>query len=111
MTTPDEQDRRLDRLLRATKIPPPSEDLAQRIITAATAQPQPRRPEAPSLLRRVFGGLMADWPNGLAYKAAFMLLVALITFGTGIGQGVHGVSTVADDDLTAIIFGDLTISL
>lgn len=110
--TPDEQDSRLDQLLRATKTPAPPADLADRIVAFATVQPQqPRQARLSGVFHRVFGGLVAEWPHGLAYKAAFLILVAAITFGTGIGQGVRNTTAVADDDLDTIIFGDFTNTL
>ena len=107
--TSDDQDSRLDQLLRTTRAPAPPDDLANRIVAFATAQPQEAsRPTLGGVVQQAFRGLLADWPHGLAYKAAFLLLVAVITFGTGIGQGVRTTTTLADDDLTEIIFGDFT---
>lgn len=110
--TRDEQDDRLDRLLGMSRTPAPTDDLADRIVAFATAQPQsPRRKPLGGLVQQVCGGLLADWPHGLAYKAGFLVLVAAITFGTGIGQGVNTTASLADDDLSAIIFGDFTSTL
>lgn len=110
--TRDEQDDRLDRLLGMTRTPAPTDNLADRIVAFATAQPQqPRRMTLGGVAQQVFGGLLADWPHGLAYKAGFLVLVAAITFGTGIGQGVNHTTSLADDDLSAIIFGDFTSTL
>lgn len=110
--TRDEQDDRLDRLLGMTRTPAPADDLADRIVACATAQPQQaKRKTLGAFVHRVLGGLLADWPHGLAYKAGFLMLVAAITFGTGIGQGVNHTTSIADDDLSAIIFGDFTSTL
>jgi hypothetical protein len=101
-------DPRLERLLRGLPTPPsPPHDLAQRIVAFATAQPQHRRLTLAERAHLVWDGLTADWPHGLAYKAAAMALVALVTFGSGIEQGFRGEPHLSDAELTAVIFGDL----
>ena len=115
MTDPDNSDARLDRLLRGAAIsgatPAPPDDLADRIVGFATLQPQRKPFTIGALVRHVLDGVMADWPHGLAYKAAVMLLVAVVTFGSGIERGFRGASQQADAELVNVIFGDFTGNL
>ncbi len=108
MTQHDDDDSQLDRLLRGLPTPPPPpDDLAERIVAFATAQPQRKGFAIGDRARLVWGGLTADWPHGLAYKAAAMGLVALVTFGSGIEQGFRGESRLSDAELASVIFGEL----
>jgi hypothetical protein len=101
------RDAALDRLLRGLPMPQPPDGLAERIVGFATAQPQ-RKTFAPGLwAHQIWDGLTADWPHGLAYKAAAMALVAIITFGSGIEQGFRGEPRVSDAEIARVIFGDL----
>ena len=108
MTQNDDDDSRLDRLLRGLPTPPPPpDDRAARIVAFATLQPQGKGLAIGDWARLVWDGLTADWPHGLAYKAAAMALVALITFGSGIEQGFRGEPHLSDAELAGVIFGDL----
>ena len=111
MSERDDSDSRLDRLLCAAPPPVPPEGLADRIVGFATAQPQRKAFVLGDWLRQVRDGVMADWPQGLAYKAAVMLLVAVVTFGGGIQRGFHGASQQAGAELVDVLFGDFTLNL
>ena len=111
MSDRDDSDSRLDRLLRTAAPPAPPAGLADRIIGFAAAQPQHKPFAIGDWLRQAWRGVMADWPQGLAYKAAIMLLVAVVTFGGGIQRGFHGGSQRADAEFVDVILGDFTLSL
>jgi hypothetical protein len=91
-------DKDLKKLSLAWQIEAPAADLADRIVTRATAQPQ----EKPLLLRmqRYMIAALSEWQTAWTYKLAGLALCAVVGFGIGMTQ--HRVPVV---DVSSLILG------
>ncbi|OQX19317.1 MAG: hypothetical protein BWK76_04810 [Desulfobulbaceae bacterium A2] len=80
----DLDEHNLKQRLRAWRVEEPAENLAERIVTQATALPQ-RLPWG-LRVQQALTVAFTDWRWGWSYKLACLLLCALIGFGSGLHQ-------------------------
>lgn len=97
-------DKEFDRLMATMRAGEPSPDLANRIVEQAIALPQRRGFSWNAWLSSMTEELFATWPQGMAYKTAFMAVIAVLTFGAGVEQAMRQPG--GESEVAALAVGD-----